>query len=209
VIFWHERQRAAKIILLAGLLIGIPAVVIMHSTSLTKVFFGAKLPGDVDPAHRSLGWRETALAVEQERQQFDTNAFIIADDYGTTGLYSFYSPTARAAIGSTRPLVYVNRSDKPSNQFYFWDEYDYPKHRTGGNAIYISQVGYYKMESGWIGKWLKHQPFNYREIPPADPVPKFLAAQFDTVTNLGIREIKLEDGRVFHRVQIFGCYGLK
>ena len=118
-LFWHERARAAKIILLAGLLVGIPAVAVMHSTSLTKVFFGAKLPGDVDPAHRSRGWRETALAVEAERQQFDPNAFILADDYGTTGLYSFYSPAARAAVGSPAPLVYCNLDGKPSNQFYF------------------------------------------------------------------------------------------
>ena len=208
-LFWHERARAAKIILLAGLLVGIPAVAVMHSTSLTKVFFGAKLPGDVDPAHRSRGWRETALAVEAERQQFDPNAFILADDYGTTGLYSFYSPAARAAVGSPAPLVYCNLDGKPSNQFYFWDEYDYRAHRRGGNAIYVSQLDYQKLEHGWIWKWLQHQPLNYREISTPNPAPKFLTEQFTSVTNLGLREIKIDDGRIFHRVQIFGCYGLK
>jgi membrane-associated phospholipid phosphatase len=209
VLFWKERLRAAKIIFVFGLLVGTPIVALLHSTSLTKIVLGVKLPGDVDPSHRSRGWRETAQVVEQERQSFDTNAFIIADDYGTTGLYSFYSPLARAAVGSPTPLVYVNRSDKPSNQFFFWDEYNYRKHRVGGNAIYISQVGFYKYESGWVWKWLKHQPFDFAEIPPPDPVPPFLAAQFENVTNLGIREIKIDDGRIFHRVQVFGCYGLK
>jgi hypothetical protein len=36
-----------------------------------------------------------------------------------------------------------------------------------------------------------------------------MADEFESVTNLGIREIKLRDGRVFHRVQLFGCYHLK
>lgn len=209
VLFWNERPRVAKIILIAGLLVGTPIVAFLHNTSLTKVFLKTKLPGDVDPSHRSRGWRETALAVENERQQFDPNAFIIADDYGTTGLYSFYSPAARAAVGSPEPLVYVNRGEKPSNQFYFWDEYNYLKHRTGDNAIYVKQVSYYKMEAGWWRKWMKKHPFNYRDIPAPYPVPSFLTRQFTTVTNLGVREIAIEDGRVFHRVQIFGCYGLK
>ncbi len=208
-LFWHERPRVAKIILFAGLLIGIPAVAVMHSTSLTKVFFGAKLPGDVDPAHRTGGWRETALAVESERQQFDPNAFIIAEDYGTTGLYSFYSPAARVAVGSPAPLVYCGLLEKPANQFYFWNEYDYRAHRHGGNAIYVAHLDYQKLERGWIWKWLKHEPLNYREMASPNPAPKFLTAQFTSVTNLGIREIKIDDGRIFHRVQIFGCYGLK
>jgi hypothetical protein len=36
-----------------------------------------------------------------------------------------------------------------------------------------------------------------------------VAAEFETVTNLGVREVKLRDGRVFQRVQLFGCYNLK
>ncbi len=51
----------------------------------SDIITGHKLPGDKD-VHRILGWRETALAVEAEREKFDTNAFIIADHYGTTGL---------------------------------------------------------------------------------------------------------------------------
>ena len=208
-LYWHERPRIAKKILIAGILIGIPAVALLHSTSLTKIFFGAKLPGDVDIAHRSRGWRETALAVENERAKFDPNAFILAPDYGATGLYSFYSPAARDAVSSPMPLVYCQRNQRPENQFYFWDSYDYRAHRHGANAIFVSEVSYYQLESGWIWKWLTHQPLNYRDLPAPAPAPKFLAAEFENVTNLGIREIKIDDGRIFHRVQIFGCYGLK
>ena len=208
-LYWHERSRAAKRILIAGILLGIPMVALLHSTSLTKIFLGAKLPGDVDIAHRSRGWSETALAVEQARREFDTNSFIIADGYGTTGLYSFYSPPARDAVSSSQPLVYCLRSGKPGNQFYFWDEYDYRAHRHGENAIYVDHLEYYKLEHGWIWKWLHHEPLNYRDVPPPEPPPKILTDQFESVTNLGIREIKIDDGRIFHRVQLFGCYGLK
>ena len=41
------------------------------------------------------------------------------------------------------------------------------------------------------------------------PVPNRIADQFESVTNLGVREIKISDGRIFQRVQIFGCYKLK
>jgi hypothetical protein len=175
---------------------------------LTKAFIG-KLPGDADIAHRLRGWSETAQVVEAERRGFDPAAFIIADNYGTTGLYSFYSEPGRRAVGSGTPLVYSFLGDQPGNQFYFWDEYDYRKHRRGENAIYVDHLQYYKLERGWLWKWLIRQPVNHRDIPPPRPVPRQLAEQFQTVTNLGIREIKISDGRVFHRVQIFGCYDLK
>jgi membrane-associated phospholipid phosphatase len=207
-LYWQTRPVAAKRLLIAAMIIGLPIVALMHDTGLTRLIV-AKLPGDVDIAHRSRGWRETALAVERERARFDTNAFIIADDYGTTGLYSFYSPAARAAVGSPTPLVYCFRGDKPGNQFYFWDEYDYCKHRPGENAIYVDHIEYYKLERGWFWKWLRREPLKYRENQWPGFMPKQLAEQFESVTNLGIREVRLNDGRVFHRVQIYGCYGLK
>jgi hypothetical protein len=46
-------------------------------------------------------------------------------------------------------------------------------------------------------------------IPPLRPPPVRLTSEFESVTNLGLREITLRDGRVFQRVQIYGCYHLK
>jgi membrane-associated phospholipid phosphatase len=208
-IYFHERQRAAKTVLIAGMIVGIPIVALLHNTSLTKSFLGAKLPGDVDISHRLFGWRETARTVETERKNFDTNSFILADDYQATGLYTFYSPAARAAVSTDTPLVYCLRDGKPTSQFYIWDDYDYQKHRHGENAIYVQHLEYYKLENGWLWKWLKHEPVNFRDTELLEKTPKFLTEQFASVTNLEIREIKIADGRVFHRVQIFGCYGLK
>jgi undecaprenyl-diphosphatase len=209
VAFWSESKTRVKPWLAAGLLLGITASVFMHNSDLLGRLVGDKLPGDADSSHRVRGWRETAIAVETERARFDTNAFIIADHYGTTGLYSFYSPPARAAANAHTPLVYCLDSDQPINQFPYWDGYNYRAHRLGENAIFVLRLEPYKLESGWVGKWLRHEPISYREIPAPRPVPDRIAGEFETVTNLGVREIKLRDGRIFQRVQIFGCYHLK
>lgn len=207
-VYWHERQRAAKSLLVAGLVLGIFISAFLYDSDLLGKII-AKLPGDVDPSHRVRGWREAALLVENEREQFDANAFVIADRYGTAGLYSFYSPPARAAATTPEPLVYCVDSDLPINQFYFWPEYHYQQTRRGQNALYVRQLEPYKLEHGWVWKWFTHEPMVYRDVPPLEPAPQNIISHFETVTNLGLYEVKVRDGRTFHRVQIFGCYKLK
>ena len=208
-LFWHERLRTMKPLLCLALVLGIFASVFMYDSDLIGRLAGNRLPGEKDPTHRIRGWRETAALVESEREKLGANSFIIADHYGTTGLYTFYSPAARAAAESQKPLVYCVDSDTPANQFYFWDEYDYRAHRHGENALFVIRLDPSPLEHGWFWKWLKHEPIKYGDIPPPQPAPERIAAEFETVTNLGIREITLRDGRVFQRVQIFGCYNLK
>jgi membrane-associated phospholipid phosphatase len=208
ILYWHERRVNLKPWFVAGLLLGVIVSVLMYDSDLAGKII-AKLPGEADPTHRVRGWRELARLAESERAQFDSHAFIIGDDYGTTGLCTFYSPTARATVHSPQPLVYCFRGNVPPNQFNFWDEYDYRKYRSGQNAIYVDRLDAYKLESGWFWKWLRHQPVSSHENLPLGHIPKQLRVQFETVTNLGLREIKLKDGRIFQRVQIFGCYHLK
>ena len=209
VAYWSESKRCIQPWLAAGLLLGVTVSMFMYSSDLIGRLAGSKLPGDVDFSHRLRGWRETALAVETERSKFDPSAFILADHYGTAGLYSFYSPPARAAAKSVQPLVYCLDSDQPINQFAYWDQYHYRAHRRGDNALFVLRLEPYKLESGWIWKWLRHESLGYREIPAPRPVPFRVASEFESVTNLGVREIKLADGRVFQRVELFGCYHLK
>jgi len=206
---WSESKKKLKPWLAASLLLGITVSVFMHGSDLIGRLAPSKLPGDIDFSHRLRGWRETALAVETERAKFDPSAFILADHYGTTGLYSFYSPPARAAAKSAQPLVYCLDSDKPINQFAYWDAYDYRAHRRGENAVFVLRLDPYKLESGWIWKWLRGEPVGYRAIPAPPPVPGRVASEFESVTNLGVCEIRLKDGRVFQRVELFGCYHLR
>jgi hypothetical protein len=209
VMVWTESKWRVKPWLCAGLVIGIATSVFMHDSDLLGRLAANKLPGDVDISHRVRGWSETAQLVESERLKFDTNAFILADHYGTTGLYSFYSPIARAAAESEQPLVYCLDSEKPQDQFPYWDQYKYREHRRGENAVFVLHLSPYKLQHGWIRKWLRQEPIAYRDLPPPQSVPLRVANEFESTTNLGLFEIKLHDGRVFQRVQLFGCYNLK
>jgi len=107
-----ERPRMAKAVLVAGLALGLPVVALLHDTSLLNNLV-ARLPGDVDIAHRTDGWRETAQAVEQERN-ISTPTPRHRRDYGATGLYSLYSPAARAAVALGETLVYASGAKKPA-----------------------------------------------------------------------------------------------
>jgi membrane-associated phospholipid phosphatase len=209
VAYWNESKWRVRPWLAAGLVLGIAASVFMYSSDLIGRLAANRLPGDLDPTHRLRGWSETAVAVEAERARFDPHAFILADHYGTTGLYSFYSPPARAAAQTAPPLVYCLDSDTPINQFPFWDEYNYRAHRRGDNALFVLRLDPYKPKSGWVWEWLQGRPVPFRDPPPPPAVPPRVAAEFESVTNFGVREIKLRDGRVFQRVALFGCYRLK
>ena len=210
VAYWNQRRRLAGPFLASGLALGFLALAILHQTRLIEKVTGQRLPGEIDPTRRVQAWKQTAAVVETEREQLQqsgTPAFIICGHYGLTGLCSFYIPQAKATL-SLEPLVYAVDSDTPQNQFYFWPEYDYARHRRGQNAVFVSEVGRYPLEDGWFWKWLKHQPVQYGEIPPPSSAPQNLLQQFESVTDLGVREIKLDD-RVLHRVQLWACYNLK
>ena len=210
VAYWNERRRLARPFLACGLVLGFFAFAFMHQSKLVGKITGDMLPGEKDPTRRVQAWKQEAAFVEAERekiQQTGGTAFIICGHYGITGLYSFYIPEAKAAL-SSEPLVYSLDSDKPENQFYFWPEYNYLKHRQGQDAVFVSEVDQYPLEHGWFWKWLKHQPAAYAKIPPSSPAPSQLLQQFESVTDLGEHDIELS-GRVFHRVHLWSCYHLK
>jgi hypothetical protein len=210
VAYWDERRRAVRPFLVIGLAIGFFAVAIVYQSNLAEKITGQLLPGEKDPSRRVRAWKQAAAFAEVERekiQQEGKPAFIICSHYGITGLYSFYLPKAKAALES-EPLVYSMDSDMPGNQFYFWPEYDYRAHRKGQNAIFVSEVNPYPLEYDWFWKWLMHQPIEYFKIPLPQPAPPQLLQQFQSVTDLGDREIKIGD-RVFHREHLWACYNLK
>ena len=127
VAYWDERRRIAKPFLAIGLALGFFAVAILFQSNLIGKIAGQLLPGEKDPLRRVRAWQPTAALVEGEREKLEAEgkpAFIIADHYGMTGLFTFYLPQARAALKSG-PLVYCVDSDEPKNQLYFWPEYDY------------------------------------------------------------------------------------
>ncbi len=181
---WREGARAVKGWLLAGLAIGAAVVVLLHDTDLIGKVAGRPLPPRMDPLRRVRAWTQTASVVGQARSQLlaeGKDVFIIGSDYGITGEISFYLPEARAAAAKT-PLVYYRTTPRPKNQFFFWP--GYLPQRRGQNAIYVD------------------------ETDKPGPPPPSITNEFESVTDLGLREIKYR-GRVFHRIQLFACRNLR
>jgi hypothetical protein len=207
---WREGVRAVKVWLIGGLVLGLTAVVLLHSPGLIGKIVGHPLPGDADPLRRVRGYRETAACVEQAREKLIPEgrpAFIICGHYGITGLFTFYLPEARAAL-HTQPLVYCITSARPENQFYFWPEYRYPGHHKGENAIFVIEPGTASLEHGWFWKWLAGKEVLVAREPMPISTPPLLLQQFESVTNLGVQEIMV-DGRIMKRIQLFECRNLR
>jgi membrane-associated phospholipid phosphatase len=213
-LYWHERLRAGsrvvKPLLAAGLAVGAIMVTMLYESNLIGKIAGEPLPGAIDPLHRVRAWKTGAELVEGEREKLEAQgkpAFIICDDYETTGEFTFYSKPARKAVALHLPIVYCEDSDTPGNQFYFWPEYDYRATRQGENAIYADDVGAGDLEHGWVPKWLHHEPLSLRPLSPPPP-PARMVSEFEKVEDLGMRDIMYRD-RIFHRVHLWACYNLK
>jgi hypothetical protein len=213
VAYWSEKIRAgwrfAKPFFIIGLALGVFGIAMMYQSNLIGKLAGQPLPGEKDPSRRVRAWDAEAALVENAREKLASEgkpAFIIAGHYGITGLYSFYIPQAQTALKS-EPLVYSADSDAPVNQFYFWPEYNYRDRRKGQNAIFAAEANLYKLEDGWVWKWLAHQPVN-RTTPAPATMPPRIAEEFESVTDLGEQDVKIGD-RVLHRVHLWACYNLK
>jgi hypothetical protein len=211
LLYWHGR-RGAKPFLAIGLVLGGCVVILMHQSNFIGKFTGQSLPGALDPSRRVRAWKATADLVEAKRENLAAEgkpAFIIAAHYGMTGLCTFYSPPARAALKS-RPLVYVVDTAVPKNQFYFWPEYRYRDSRKGQNAIYVAEVDLPPLESGWFWKWLTHRPVSYTNAParPHRMLTEYILPEFESVTDLGEFDVKI-GSRTFRRIHLWACYNLK
>lgn len=196
VFYWHRRwnegMRPVKTWLTIGLVLGFVGVGFMHETDFIRKLAGQPLPVKSDPMRRVRGWKDAAKAVSQARAKLLAEGkpvFVIGDHYGITGLMSFYLPESRKHIKES-PLVYCLSSDRPRNQFYFWDGYSIS--RQGQNAIFVTET---KLPDA-SGK------------PVPESAPARLLSEFESVTDLGITEIKYRN-RVFHSIQIFECRNLR
>jgi hypothetical protein len=216
VIYWdapkREGARFVRPWLAAGLLFGLAVVTLLHNTNIVEKIAGRALPPKCEPLTRVRAYREMAGVVGKARQKFVPEGkpvFIIGEHYGITSLLNFYLPEAKAKVKDI-PLVYCPASEKPQNQYYFWPGYmdrpGYQGHR-GQNALFVRELTAPKLVRGWFFKWLAGETDLLREQVESAPAPEWLPQQFDSVTNLGLREV-LYRGRVFHTIQIFECRNL-
>jgi membrane-associated phospholipid phosphatase len=183
---WREGCRPVVPWLTTGLLLGFALVLVGHDSSLVHQVTRMSLPAKLDPSTRVRGIREMARVAGEERRALEKadgkETFIIASHYGLTGQISFYLREAHPSLPGA-PLVYARTTRTPKNQFYFWPEYRYRDTRKGQNAVFIR--------------------FSDKPEPP----PQDLVAEFQSVTDLGYREIK-SGQQVLHRLQVFACRNL-
>jgi len=183
---WREGSRQVVPWLTTGLVLGSALVLLGHDTSLLQHIARTTLPAKLDPSTRVRGIKEIARVVGEEREVLEKadakETFIIASHYGLTGQITFYLPEAHRDLPG-KPLVYARTTRGPKNQFYFWPEYRYSETRKGQNAVFVR--------------------FSDKPEPP----PQELVAEFQSITDLGYREIK-SGHQVLHRVQLFACRNL-
>lgn len=207
---WRLRAAAIKPWLIAGLIFGVAAGLFFHNTDswqatrnlrrplaaiplfqkfdwLNKLLTERYLPVNIDPLHRTRGWSDVAKVAGEARNEILSEGkpvFIIADHYGIAGQISFYLPEAKAAVTQT-PLVYCRSTPIPKNQFFFWPGYNM---RKGENAVFVLELD--------------------RSLPSPKPAPKSLQDEFESVTNMGVRNV-LYHGQLLRPLQFFACRNLK
>ena len=205
---WRLGVRAVKGWCVAGLIIGVPLVVLLHDTDLIGRIAAQPLPPKPDPLTRVRAYRALTEVVEQARaklQEEGKPVFIIGAHYGITGLMTFYLPEARTNVVD-HPLVYCLSSDRPIDQFYFWP--GYREQCRGQNAIFVRQLSAPPLVHGWVTPWLAGQVPRLQYQPHGSQAPASLLKEFDSVTDLGLHDI-LYRGRVFHTIQLFECRSLR
>jgi len=63
---------------------------------------------------------------------------------------------------------------------------------------------------GWFAKWWHGSRDLYLPVPPAPKtVPPELRAEFETITDLGVKDVVDANGGVLRRVQFFACENLR
>jgi hypothetical protein len=207
-VYWSNRwERSAAVLqpLLAfGLAFGLVLVVILHAPNLVNKVLHRKLPPKYDLLHRAHGWKEMARIVGQARLELAAEgppAFIIGEHYGFTSQVSFYLPEAKRQVNS-EALAYFYATPHPLNQFYYWPNY---LERHGQNALFVREISPPALRPDWFGRWWHHESDIFvLSQPQGGPPPHELEGQFDSFTNLGVRDV-IYDGAIIRRVQLIQC----
>jgi hypothetical protein len=163
----------------------------------------------LDPLRRVLGWKELAQITGQQLRGLETRAgkpaFIIGQHYGFTSEITFYLPEAKSRVGG-EPLVFCYASREPQNQFFFWPNY---LGRAGQDALFVREADRPQLRLGWLFDWLRNRSDLYLPDPAvSENVPSELREQFETITDLGVRDVIAPGGGVLRRAQFFACHNL-
>lgn len=206
---WERHAGYLQPLLTAGMALGVVMVALLHDPHLVNKLFHRTLPSNLDPLRRVQGWKETARIIGRERRQLaqdGTPEFIIAEHYGFTSQISFYLPEARSQVNA-EPLVYFCATPRPQNQFFYWPNY---LQRTGQNALFVREVSRPLLRPDWFARWWSNQRLDLYQptLPQSKPLPPEILQQFDSFTDLGVRDVVIE-GNLVRRFQLIQCHHLK
>lgn len=113
-------REGARLLWIAGLTVHAALALALHVALLTPMVYGEKPPH----FRRIGGARDLAAQVGAARE---AGEFIIGGNYQTAALLAFYLPD--------RPQTFVPLGRRPTNQFYFWD--DYRSGAFGRSALFV------------------------------------------------------------------------
>jgi 4-amino-4-deoxy-L-arabinose transferase-like glycosyltransferase/membrane-associated phospholipid phosphatase len=205
---WPKASWFAEPVLSFGIGVGLFAVIMAHSPNLLGKLIHRPAAGPLNVLRRAQGWKELANIVSATRKKIDVNgtpSFIVCEHYGLTAEISFYLADAKRQIQSD-PIVYYIDTPKPENQFYYWPNYLV---RTGQNALFVRELPRPRFRKDWFSRWLNGQSDLYESVmPDSPPVPVQLRQEFDSITNLGAREV-VANGQIVRRVELIECKGLR
>jgi len=208
---WHKGAPGIVGWLRTGLILGVSAVILLHTPELVHKIVGQPLPADKDPLRRVRAWKATAELVSAARERLLAEGkpvFIVAHHYGITGLLSFYLPEARPSP-RREPLVYSALGPRPENQFYFWPEYRYHNFRRGQNAIFVIEAGLPSIPlKAWFHSIVTGQPGPLPARPASEPFFWPVQWEFESVKDLGVFPV-IYRGQVYRWVQLVECRNLR
>lgn len=205
---WEEGLTVLKPVLMASVAFGALVVIFMHDSSLAGKVLRRRLPARLDLLRRVHGWKEMAQLVEQTRRSLEKQGqpvFLICEHYGFTAELTFYLPEAKRRVVSD-PLVFFYAGRHPWNQFYFWPNY---LDRIGQDALLVRQISLPRLRPDWFPRWWRGDPDIFvQDKPDQWPLPPEVQKQFDSFTDLGVKNV-VADGMVVRRVQLIECHHLR
>ncbi|MEY5062730.1 MAG: 4-amino-4-deoxy-L-arabinose transferase or related glycosyltransferase of family [Verrucomicrobiota bacterium] len=118
---WQAGRSGWKLFFAAALLIGLVLTALLHD------FLPLRIKNN--PLDRAKGWKDLAEEAQKVREQIGAD-FVVADEYQTASLLSFYLPD--------RPRVYLPDWPQVMNQYSLWPSYR-EKFDQGTTGLYVAE----------------------------------------------------------------------
>ena len=118
---WNEGKSVWRGVMVAGLLIGFVETALLHDF--------LPLHFKNNPLDRAKGWNDLAVEAEKVRQEIGAD-FVVADEYQTASLLSFYLPD--------RPRAFTPDWPRIMTQYSIWPSYreTFP---SGSTGLYVAE----------------------------------------------------------------------